>query len=265
MAALGFPSSEASVLLAEFAKVPQILVALDFDGTVAELSNEPMAVRALSENKVVLAELLEQPGVSLAFVSGRSMADLLLISEQGDDSPFYLAGSHGAELKLPGKAVQGTLNDSERVEIDKWRRAAELEISEIPDAWVEAKSMGFAVHFRRCSPQNKQRVKEILAGTLDQELSSWRRRGGHDIVEYAIRDTGKDAAVSSLRDRIGVGAVLFAGDDDTDEDALASLADSDLGVRVGGAVTAANIRVDSPSGLAILLNELLDLRKNRVS
>ena len=47
--------------------------------------------------------------------------------------------------------------------------------------------------------------------------------------------------------------MLFAGDDVTDEDALASLDAGDVGVRVGAGDTAASVRVDGIPELAALL------------
>lgn len=267
-ASVAYPSPAASSLLAEFAAVPEILVALDFDGTVALLDDQPMRVRALPETKLVLENLRSQRGVSVAFVSGRSMADLLIISEAdagGAASGFYLAGSHGAELKLPDRPQSGALTAQEQELVDHYRLISQQLIAEVPEAWVEAKSMGFAVHFRRCSAADRLRVTQILATSLDRELSQWRRRSGHDIVEYAVLDTGKDAAVAILKQLSGAKAVLFAGDDTTDEDALRSLGDLDLGIRVGDAETAAKVRVRTPQQLSELLAELFLLRESAFS
>ena len=84
----------------------------------------------------------------------------------------------------------------------------------------------------------------------------WRRRDGHDILEYAFRAEGKDGAVARLRAQTGASAVLFAGDDVTDEDALRSLQPGDVGVRVGPGETAATVRVTGIPELAALLTRL---------
>jgi trehalose 6-phosphate phosphatase len=57
--------------------------------------------------------------------------------------------------------------------------------------------------------------------------------------------------------------VLFAGDDVTDEDALASLGEYDLGIRVGPGDTAATVRVAGIRELAAGLGLLADLRAAR--
>jgi trehalose 6-phosphate phosphatase len=91
----------------------------------------------------------------------------------------------------------------------------------------------------------------------------WRRRTGHNIVEYSFRHEGKDSALAALRERLGATAVLFAGDDVTDEDALASLGPQDLGIRVGDGETAASVRVGSIQELAAALSLLERMRSLR--
>jgi len=76
----------------------------------------------------------------------------------------------------------------------------------------------------------------------------------HGIVEYAFTDVGKDAALAHLRQVVGATAVIFAGDDVTDEDALRSLGPEDLGIRVGSGETAASVRVGDIEELAALLS-----------
>jgi trehalose 6-phosphate phosphatase len=76
---------------------------------------------------------------------------------------------------------------------------------------------------------------------------------GRNIVEYAFRDEGKDTAVRKLRELTHADAVLYAGDDVTDEDALGSLGPGDLGILVGDRPSAARVRVDSIPKMAAAL------------
>ncbi len=46
------------------------------------------------------------PTRPVAFVSGRSLHDLREIAEHDDDSPIFLAGSHGAEFWVPGEGAR---------------------------------------------------------------------------------------------------------------------------------------------------------------
>jgi trehalose 6-phosphate phosphatase len=56
--------------------------------------------------------------------------------------------------------------------------------------------------------------------------------------------------------------VLFAGDDVTDETAFARLRPGDVGVKVGPGDTAAQHRVDEPSDITTLLQQLVAARRS---
>ncbi|HEY6801415.1 MAG TPA: trehalose-phosphatase, partial [Agromyces sp.] len=104
------------------------------------------------------------------------------------------------------------------------------------------------------------RLVDVLVA---EEAPHWRRRTGQNIVEYAFRHEGKDSAVAELRTRTDASAVLFAGDDVTDEDALRSLRPGDLGVHVGDRPTAASLSVPDIAALAAVLDVIATERSAR--
>ena len=250
-----------STALVRVAAADRLLVALDFDGTLAPLRDEPMLVRALPEAVDAVAALAALPETAVAFVSGRSIADLRVIAEHRDDSPIHLAGSHGAELWLAGLGPLTPPDDAAaRRHGDALREHVERAVARLDGAWVEAKAFGFAVHTRVAAPDAAAEAHAIADRIVAEHAPRWRRRTGHDVVEYSYRHEGKDAAIAALRVRLGATAVLFAGDDVTDEDALASLGPDDLGIRVGPGPTAATVRVADIAGLAAALRALARLR-----
>ena len=58
-------------------------------------------------------------------------------------------------------------------------------------------------------------------------------------------------------------AVLFAGDDVTDEHGFAVLRDGDIGVKVGEGQTQAAYRIPEPRSLAEVLGRIAELRNTR--
>ena len=56
---------------------------------------------------------------------------------------------------------------------------------------------------------------------------------GKAVLEMAVVQVSKGAAIDTLRARLGADAVLFVGDDVTDETAFARLRPGDVGVKVG--------------------------------
>lgn len=253
--------------IARVAASDPLLVALDFDGTLSPLADEPMDARMLPAARAAVEALIAAPGTIVAFVSGRSLVDLRVIAEHDDTSRVLLAGSHGAEFRIPGEGIVSHGEDAADVALrDALRTHAEAATAHLAGVWIEPKTFGFGVHTRRAAPAAAEEANRLVDGIVAAEAPHWRRRTGHNIVEYAFRHEGKDSAIAELRARTGAAAVLFAGDDVTDEDALRSLGDGDLGVRVGPreipgwGETAAAVCVPGIAALAALLRLLAEER-----
>lgn len=243
--------SEAVALLAG---TERLLVALDFDGTVAPLQDDPMASRMTAAAADAVAALVAAPETTVAFVSGRALRDLRVIAEHDDDSPVLLAGSHGVEhwpAEPDARAVTGGGLDDGGL-IDRVEHA----VAALDGAWIERKAFGFALHTRLASPDDARAAAQAVDAIVAAAAPQWRRRTGHDVLEFSSRDEGKDAAVAHLREITRATAVLFAGDDVTDEDALRSLGEGDVGVRVGAGESAAAVRVGDITELAAMLVRL---------
>ncbi len=231
-----------------------VLVALDFDGVLAPLVDDPDASRPLPASGAALERLVAAPGVHVALVSGRTMADLRRLSTAPEGTVFV--ASHGAE-------IDGVPTDLDDESLDLLARVtSELqEISQAHDGThVETKPAGAVLHTRRAD-------REVARRATDQALTGPARHPGvramqgKDVVELSVVDADKGSAVEALRERLGAEAVLYAGDDVTDEHALATLdpAAGDVGVKVGDGDTAAAHRVATPDDVAAMLTVLADL------
>jgi trehalose 6-phosphate phosphatase len=243
--------------LREVAASTRLLVALDFDGTLAPLEDEPMDARMLPAARAAVNALIAAPGTVVALVSGRSLDDLREIAEHSDDSRLLLAGSHGAEFWVPGEGVITHDEDPADAALrDRLYAHAVDATRHLEGVWIEPKTFGFGVHTRRAGSADGEAADRAVDAIVQAEAPTWRRRTGHNIVEYAFRHEGKDSAIAELRERTDAAAVLFAGDDITDEDALRSLGPGDLGIHVGDRPTAASLCVPDIASLAALLTRL---------
>ena len=239
----------------------RLLVALDFDGTLSPLEDEPMDARMLPAAREAVDALVAAPDTIVAFVSGRSLVDLRVIAEHDDSSRVMLAGSHGAEFWIPGEGVVSHGEDDADVALrDALRGHAEEATAHLEGVWIEPKTFGFGVHTRRADPADAEVADRAVDALVQSEAPHWRRRTGHNIIEYAFRHEGKDSAIVELRERTDAAAVVFAGDDVTDEDALRSLGPDDVGVHVGTRPTAATVIVPDIPAMAALLGRLADMR-----
>lgn len=84
------------------------------------------------------------------------------------------------------------------------------------------------------------------------------------MLETSVVHASKGEGISFLRQATGATAVVFAGDDTTDEDALGSLIRGDLGVKVGLDFTQAEFRVEAPTHVSDFLEALLRERRKAV-
>jgi len=76
-----------------------VLIALDFDGTLAPLVDDPEDSRMMSASRDALEALTPLPGVVVALVSGRAIDSLLRVADPLKE--WFLVGSHGIEIVPP--------------------------------------------------------------------------------------------------------------------------------------------------------------------
>lgn len=247
----------ADAALTAIATTPRLVIALDFDGVASPLVPEPMEARALPAVKEQIERLVTLPDTQVAFVSGRSMHDLRIITEHEDDSSVALAGSHGAQYWFPGTGDAAPTGEAteEGAREELWAAAQPI-IERYEGAEFEPKAFGMGVHTRRATPEVEAAVFADIDALVADRFPHWRRRSGHRVLEFSSRTEGKDAAMGVLREHFDATGILFAGDDVTDEDALRVLLPGDLGVRVGPGESAATLRVENPQQIAELLAQV---------
>ncbi len=245
--------------LRRFAAHESVLIALDFDGTLAPDVDVPDEARALPAAIEQLERLQQSPGVTIAFVSGRSLASLDVVVPPSVTAAMI--GSHGLELRLaPGDEVPA-VDAADRARVEALLDALSPLVNAVEGAWIEHKPAGCAVHTRVVETDAAAALQTAVveaAAALDTRLTV---RDGKNVIEFAVRDATKGDGLRALRARLRPDAVLFAGDDVTDEDALAVLEPGDLGIKVGEAPTVAPWRVSSPHQLVLALATLAEARR----
>jgi trehalose 6-phosphate phosphatase len=245
--------------LAARMKRPVLLVALDFDGTLSPLRDDPNRSRILRTGVAALRTLATRDGVEIALVSGRALADLHLRAEVPVGT--HLVGSHGAErgvVTADGvESVAVTLDAVQQALLDKVGAALGVIARAREGVWVEHKPTAHVLHTRRASV-----VDAELAIAETRQLAASLGTGvmrGKDIVELTVVPTTKAEALTLLRHDVGATTVLFAGDDVTDEVAFQALGPADIAIKVGTGSTKARYRVPDPEALCQTLQYLAEL------
>jgi trehalose-phosphatase len=242
--------------LAELASTPRLLVASDFDGVLAPIVTHPSEARALPAAMQALSALTRLPDTTVAAISGRSLADLVAVA--APPAGVRLVGSHGAEFD----GGTATMQPEQRELHARMGTVLEQIIADTAGAWLESKPTGVAVHVREAEPTAGERVlAEVRSGP-----ASWDGvlvTEGKAVIDLAVVHADKGTALSTLRAQAKATAVLFAGDDVTDEKAFAALGEGDVGVKVGDGETLARYRVAAPADVAELLTVLAAARRDR--
>lgn len=186
----------------------RLLIALDFDGTMAPIVPRPELAEILPEFGSALHRLAGIPGVVLAVVSGRDVDDLQ--PRLASLPPAWIAGGHGRNILAPGESP-GEHEPDPR--LDEFRR------SPVPGGVRrEIKSYSVAFHWRG-------RVEGEPTGWL-RDLERKAKEAGLDVmdgrkvVEILLPGSGKDRALERLQELTGADAVVYAGDDRTDLEAI---------------------------------------------
>ena len=84
--------------VARLARTPQLLVACDYDGTIAPIVADPTQAAPLPETVAALRALASVPQTKVAVISGRALRDLAALSRL--PSEIHLVGSHGSEFDV---------------------------------------------------------------------------------------------------------------------------------------------------------------------
>ncbi|QDU67604.1 trehalose-phosphatase [Engelhardtia mirabilis] len=239
----------------ELAREPVLLVATDYDGTLAPIVDDPAAALPHREALVALARLAALPDTHVAVISGRALAELARFT--GNPDGLRLVGSHGSEFDV---GFASSLNEAERAL--RSELLSELErITQLgPGLSVEPKPAGAAFHWRRAAPGLQETARDaVLQGPAARD--GVHVMSGKCVLELSVVSTDKGQALERLRHGAGAQVAIYLGDDVTDEDAFARLHGRDVGVKVGDGETMAGFRVADPSDVARVLARLGEARR----
>jgi trehalose 6-phosphate synthase/phosphatase len=245
--------------IVQLAGVERLLVALDFDGTLAPLVDRPEDARATERARAAIERLASLDDTRVAIVSGRALESLGDVATP--PAGTLLSGSHGVELQLDAGGVQLDLRDGELAKLERLGQIVEHVAADSPGAWIERKPAGLALHTRRLPTTEGAALQQDAREQVAAELVGITVRTGKAVLEFAVRESDKGESLNRLRQHVGATAVLYIGDDVTDEDAFATLESSDVGVKVGQGKSLAAHRVRSPEEVAEVLERLADARE----
>lgn len=229
-------------------KATRWLFFLDFDGTLVDLRPRPGDVRMSRAAKLVLRRLAAHSQTQVVIVSGRTRRNVRDLIGVNDLRYF---GVHGGERE--GQSV--TLSAKSRIALDGVKRGARRRLKSIPGVWIQDKGLSIAIHYRDADTVEARTARATLEDLLEPWKGALHLLNGSRVWEILPREIpGKFTVVDDV---LGVNrsgsAVVYIGNDGTDEVAFAALPDA-ITVRVGREPeTRARYFVRTPSEVLRLL------------
>jgi trehalose 6-phosphate phosphatase len=242
-------SSDAQLAASRLAGVASLLVVSHFDGTLAELATEPSNAVPVVGAVEVLGKLATLPATNVVVVSGRSLQGL----EDRATWPaeIELIGSHGLEWSS-GLAIGLTRESSSRLQ--RLARRAQ-EIAHVPGVVLEAKPFGVAIHYGQADPAVMLGLLARLIAVAAEE-EEVHLLPGRRVLELAVIPPADGWALDVLRQRAARASIVYLGDDDTTDDAVAALGPDDMVIEVGPARALGAVCVEDPAGAVTFLEQL---------
>jgi trehalose 6-phosphate synthase/phosphatase len=213
-----------------------LVVFFDYDGTLAEIAPHPTLAQLSPSMREALATCAARSDTELVIVSGRALSDVRAMV--GVPNLVY-AGNHGLEIEGPGMVPFRHPDLAHYVERAR-RLAPELTAICIEGAWVEEKGASLTLHYRGVAHDRQAGLASAARARIS--AAGFAPRDARCAVEARppiAWDKGH-AALHVLRERHGQAwstqlRAVYAGDDDTDEDAFRALQGLGVTFRVGTA------------------------------
>ena len=208
------------------------VICLDYDGTLSPIVED--------YNKAVISDAMRNAvkkvadKIPVAMISGR---DITYIQKNVNLDGIYYAGSHGFEIEGPDD-FRYELEEAEELlpVFEKLEKSLEQSLQQFSGVRVERKKYAVAVHYRNAEEQQVPDIQSAVDAVLEDYPKLTKGRGKKVIELKPKIEWHKGKAVEMLAKKIGketeAGAILYIGDDVTDEDAFRIISDG-AGILVG--------------------------------
>jgi trehalose 6-phosphate synthase/phosphatase len=248
----------AAAALARLRGATQLVLLLDYDGTLVEFTANPADAAPDAALLDLLSRLAARPATGIHVVSGRPRDTL---GGWLGHLPIHLHAEHGFWSRPLGGGWQSLPAGP-----TPWRAPALAILREYaartPGTLIEEKSVGLAWHYRMADPELGMRQADRLSMELAERFGG---QGvevlrGEMVVELRPVGIHKGVVARQVAGEIPPGALIAAlGDDLTDEDLFAALppAPASIAIHVGPRPSRAPVRLRDVAEARAFLERLL--------
>jgi trehalose 6-phosphate phosphatase len=240
-------------------------VCLDFDGTLAPITDAPGDARMLASARRPLERLCRAPAVEVSVVSGRALSD---VADRVDLPGACYAGNHGFEIRVDGETERHPEAKARRPALEAAVAELRTRLATVPGARVEDKGATATVHYRETPDDDVGTVRAAVESAAESAAPDGLRvTEGKQVLELRPAvDCDKGVAVDRLAADDPGTLLMYVGDDRTDEAAFERVAPDGVGVLIGDREdTAATRAVPDPESVAALLEWLAEAGVDRLA
>ncbi|MGH7813838.1 MAG: trehalose-phosphatase [Candidatus Binataceae bacterium] len=231
---------------------------LDYDGTLAEIVSDPAKAAPLPGVPETIAKIAgSKAPVAVAIVTGRRLREVRRLLRIRPD--IFYSGVHGMELcDRNGKASFTASALACSSELARVRRWLKRNVPARRGFRIEDKTVAIGLHYRLADPAEAESLCARFADFVASETPQLKIMKLKMLYEAMPRAAGKHRAIGSLKRTIPRSwAIVYIGDDTTDEDAFAALGKNGIGILAGPRrKSRARYRVAGPRAVARELRAL---------
>lgn len=262
--------------IATASKGKQIVMFLDYDGTLSPIVDDPDRAFMTTEMRQVLRDTGRY--FPTAIVTGRCFDKVYSFVKLAG---LYYAGSHGMDIKGPSKSCKYKKNNTQPIlfqpaneflpMIEEVYNVLEEKTKSIPGARVENNKFCLSVHFRCVDEKRWDALAEVV-GSVINDYPKLKLTSGRKVLE--IRPTvkwDKGRALEFLLEALGFAnsndvLPVYIGDDRSDEDAFKVLREREQGfgilVSKVPKETSASYSLQEPAEVKEFLRLLVEWKKS---
>ncbi len=226
-----------------------VLLAFDYDGTLAPIVTDPEQARMRQQTRELLETLTKLYRVIV--ISGRAQPDAL--KKLRGVGVLEVVGNHGIE---PWNRANRHID-----EVQRWRPVLDACVTPFKGVTIEDKIFSVAIHYRQSREKKRARAAILKAAA---SLGDVRIIGGKQVVNILPNGAPhKGIALERERERLHCDTAIYVGDDETDEDVFAlDQPGRLLTIRVGSKRTsAATYCIENQRTIDNLLRALIEYRR----
>lgn len=216
-----------------------IMLFLDYDGTLTPIVETPGRAVLCDETRGLLNKMSNSRKLKLAFISGRSLADIK--NRVGLRNVIY-SGNHGLEIEGPKIKFKSPVSPRYKVILGQIKMDLSKKFSKIRGVILEDKGLSLSIHYRQVDKKRIPQIKTIFHETVILYLvrNKIKIKSGKMVLEVRPPtgwDKGKVVLWLLARQifsaQKGMVFPIYIGDDASDEDAFKALKNRGLTIFVG--------------------------------